>query len=210
MPQQPMDDRGERRQSVPGDRVERHETEAPSNPPNALLRPAVRRTALWTYLGIIVAFFLVVGGALIFLTGTGFSPDGDDRTDPSAVGTSGDRMPRENTPGGFDPGPSGGGTRSELEHRGAGEPPQGPMPGLRGLRNQSADAIAGRRIELENVEVERANGGTFWIRDGDERAAVITAGGMPTVRAGQRVDVNGTLERSGNEIRIRATRIDVK
>jgi uncharacterized protein YdeI (BOF family) len=206
MPQQPMDDSVERHET------ERHETEAPSNPPNAVLRPAVRRTALWTYLGILVLFFLVVGGALVYFAGTGrgLSPDGDERTDPSAVGTSGDRMPREGTPGGFDPAPHPSGTESELRNRGAGEPTQGPMPGLRGLRDESPQAIEGRRIELENVIVERVDGDTFWIRDGDDRAAVITAGGMPTVRAGQRIDVSGTLERAGTDVRIRATRIDVR
>jgi len=201
MPEHPLD------RDQPEHRYD--ETVAPSNPPNSVLRPAVRRTALWTYLGIIVAFFLVAGG-LIFWADGRVAPDGDDRTDPSAVGTSGDRTTRERTPGGFDPAPRADDTRSELEYRGAGSPPQGPMPGLRGLRNDSGRTFVGRRIDLENAEVERADGSTFWIRDGDERATIVTAGGMPTVRAGQRVDVSGTVEQSGNEVRIHASRIEVK
>jgi hypothetical protein len=84
------------------------------------------------------------------------------------------------------------------------------MPGLTGLRNQSSDAARGRTIELRDVEVERADGNTFWVRDGDDRASVLTGGGMPTVRAGQRVDVTGTIESGGDAVRIRATRIEVK
>lgn len=201
MPEQPMG--GEWRET------ERAETVAPSNPPNAVVNREVRTTALWTYLGIIVGFFVVVGAALLFWVGTGAGPLDDNRFDPSAVGTSGDRLPREETPGGFDPAPVPGDTRSELEYRGAGERPQGPMPALSGL-DESRNAAAGRTIELRDVEVERADGNTFWIRDGDSRAAVITAGTMPTVRAGQRVDVSGTIEAAGGETRIRASRIDVR
>jgi hypothetical protein len=202
MPEQPMgsDWRDERR----------GETVAPTNPPNAVVNPHARRTAVWTYLGIIVGFFVVVGAALLFWVGTGAGPIGDDnRFDPSAVGTSGERMPREDTPGGFDPTPDHGDTESELEFRGAGESPQGPMPALR-APGESGDTTTGRAIELRDVEVERVEGTTFWIRDGNSRASVVTGGGMPTVRAGQRVDVNGTIEAGGDEARIRATRIDVK
>ncbi|MNC90783.1 hypothetical protein D3C83_69260 [compost metagenome] len=83
------------------------------------------------------------------------------------------------------------------------------MPPLSGL-GEAREEAAGRTIELRDVEVERADGSTFWIRDGDRRMAVVTAGGMPTVRAGQRVDVNGTVEAAGGETRIRASRIEVK
>jgi hypothetical protein len=187
------------------------ETVEPSNPPNAVVGRETRRTALWTYLGILVGFFLVVGGALLFWAGKGGpGPAADDASiDANAVGTSGERLPRENTPGGFDPAPDPGSTAAELEYRGAGETPQGPMPGLSGLRNQPAPA-RGRTIELRNVEVERAEGNMFWVRDGDERTTVITAGGMPTVHAGQRVDLTGTIESGGDDVRIRATRIDVR
>ena len=186
------------------------ETVSPSNPPNAVVRPEARRTAVWTYLGILVGFFLVVGGAMLFWAGRPGPAADDARIDADAVGTSGERMPRESTPGGFDPAPEPGSTAAELEFRGAGETPQGPMPGLSGLRNQSSAAARGRTIELRDVEVERAEGNTFWVRDGDDRASVITAGGMPTVRTGQRVDVTGTIESDGDDVRIRATRIDVK
>jgi hypothetical protein len=202
MPEQPMghDWHDERR----GDTV------APSNPPNAVVNRHARRTALWTYLGIIAGFFVVVGAAFLFWVGTGAGPlDDDNRFDPSAVGTSGERLPREGTPGGFDPTPAHGNTESELEFRGAGEPAQGPMPALNALGDSSA-ASAGRTIDLRDVEVERAEGNTFWIRDGNRRASVTTAGDAPTVREGQRVDITGTIEAGGDEPRIRANRVEVK
>jgi hypothetical protein len=200
-------------QPTPNDAPEHRddETTNPSNPPNAVVQPEVRRAAVWLYVGILVAFFVVVGGAFLLLTSTGLAPGAaGDGVDPNAVGTSGERMPREGSPGGFDPTPTPGSTRDELESRGAGEPPQGPMAGLSGLRSQSGDQSIGRTIELKNVEVERAEGSTFWIRDGNERASVVTAGGMPTVHPGQRVDLRGTIEATGQETRIRATRIDVR
>ena len=175
----------------------------PMNPPNAVVRPAVRRTAVFTYVGALVATFAIVGAALLFWSGRddGFGSDAY-RTgeEPSAVGTSGERMPREGGPGGFNPDPDHDSTAGEIEFRGGGEPPQGPMPGLSG-----AD-----RVNLRNVQVERAEGDTFWVRDGGESVAVVAAGGMPTVRAGQRVDLVGTFEEADGGRRIRATRIDVK
>jgi hypothetical protein len=129
-------------------------------------------------------------------------------------------MPREGTPGGFDPAGRFGDTRDEIEFRGGGESPQGPNPGLGttaavtrldALTGDSARSMAGRRVKVEDVEVEKADGPAFWIRDGDASVAVQAAGGSPTVRAGQHVDVEGTVEAAGNEtVRIRASRIDVK
>jgi hypothetical protein len=207
MPQQPLE---------PGDAERQyHETTAPANPPNSVLRPAVRRTAVWTYLGLLVVFFLIAGAAFLFWTVAGPRVD-DERTDPSAVGTSGELLRRERTPGGFDPAPRSSSTEAEIEYRGGAlsQPgaPQGAaaITSLQALREQSPQELAGRRIDLDNVEVERADGAGFSIRQGDDRAAVVTAGGGPTVQAGQRVDVSGTLEASGTGSRIRATRIDVK
>jgi hypothetical protein len=177
---------------------------------------------VWTYLGILVVLFLIVGAAFLLMRasdrlgeGAGTAPT----VDPSAVGTSGERMPRERTPGGFDPAPGHDNTRSELEFRGAGEPPQGPMPGLSSgaafkqisaFQRESAADVAGRPIDLSNVLVDRAEGDTFWVREADATAKVVAPGGLPTVRAGQRVDLTGTLERDDNGLRIRATRIAVK
>jgi len=208
MPQQPLDPRDAEQQYA--------ETTAPDNPPNSVLRPAVRRTAVWTYVGLLVVFFLIVGAAFLFWTVAGPRVDGDDRTDASAVGTSGERLPREGTPGGFDPAPRSSSTEREIESRGGtlSQPgaPQGTeaITSLQALREQNPQALAGRRIDLDDVQVERADGGSFSVRQGDERATVVTAGGAPTVQAGQTVDLSGTLEATGTSARIRATRIEVK
>lgn len=201
----------------PGRRYD--ETLEPQNPPNSVLNPAVRKTAVWTYLGILVAVFAVVGAALLYWTASDKRvTDERSERDPSAIGTSGERTPREDTPGGFSADPTPGDTRSELEFRGAGKPPQGPMPGpgaqsltrLGALREGTPQSLEGRRIELTDVLVERTRGATFWVRDGDATSAVVAPGGMPTVRTGQRVNLNGILEQDGGALRIRATRIDVK
>jgi hypothetical protein len=209
-------------QGTSGEPPERRydETLAPEHPPNSVVNPEVRRTAVRTYLGIIVAVFAVVGVALLYwsIADPRVTPDGEQSGDPSAVGTSGERMPREGAPGGFNPDPDSGNTRSELEFRGTGEPRQGPMPGLAAqsltrlgaLTEGTPQSFEGRRIELTNVMVERTDGGTFWVRDGDATSAVVAAGGSRTVRAGQRVNLSGTLEQEGGKLRIRATRIEVK
>jgi hypothetical protein len=174
-------------QNTSGQPPEYAETTAPENPPNSVVRPA-GRAALVTYLGGIVVLFLLFGAAFAYWTVTDkrIAPrDGDLPRDPSAIGTSGERTPREGTPGGFDPAPSFDRTRDELEYRGSTE----------------------RRVEFDDVQVERTDGDTFWVRNGDTSVAVVAPGGMPTVRAGQRVDLTGTVEASG---RIRANRIDVK
>ena len=160
------------------------ETVAPQNPPNSVVRPAVRRATLGTFLGGIIVVFVIAAGAFVYWTAID-RVDDRQRADPSAVGTSGERMPREGAPGGFDPDPSFDSTRDELEFRG-------------GLSNT---------VKLEGVRVELADGDTFWVQDGDRSIMVTAPGGMPTVRTGQRVDVTGTRDASG---RIRASRIDVK
>ena len=214
MPQQKrMDEAPERRYE---------DTVQPSNPPNSVVGPAVRRTAVFTYVGILIATFAIVALAFLYFAARDEQQSvlAGNAPEPTALGTSGERMPREGAPGGFDPAPDFDSTRAELEFRGAGESPQGPMPGLGtaapltrvgAIRDESPQAIAGRRVELENVEVDRAEGGTFWVRDGDTRIAVVAPGDVPTVRAGQRVDLTGTVEQDGtNDVRIRASRIDVR
>lgn len=168
---------------IPPER-EYDETVAPQNPPNSVARPAVRRATVATFVGGIVIAFMLAAGAFVYFTAIDRG-DGTDITDPSAVGTSGERLPREETPGGFDPAPSFDSTGDELEYRG-------------GTANT---------VTLEGVEVELADGATFWVRDGDRSVQVTAPGGMPTVRPGQRVDITGTKDRDGN---IRASRIDVK
>ena len=192
-------------QQDPNEPLERRDADLdrPMNPPNSVVRPAVRRAAVFTYVGALVAMFAIVGATLLFWAGRddGFGSDTyGPGHEPSALGTSGERMPREGAPGGFDPNPDHNSTAGDIEFRGGGEPSQGPMPGL-------SDA---NRVTLRDVQVERAEGDTFWVRDGGESVAVVTVGGTPTVRVGQRVDLSGTYEQTDGGRRIRATRIDVK
>ena len=198
------------------------ETEQPRNPPNSVVQPAARRTAVRTFVGGIALFFVIAAAAFFVWSTTDRQTTAGDATytDPSAIGTSGERMPREGSPGGFDPAGQRDDTQDEIEFRGGGEPPQGPNPGLGStaaltridaLTRGDARSLAGRRVALEDVEVEKADGPAFWVRDGDASVAVQTAGGSPTVRAGQRVDIQGTIEAAGGDtVRIRASRIDVK
>jgi hypothetical protein len=160
------------------------ETVAPQNPPNAVLRPDVRRGWRWSFLGAAIVAFVIAAGAFAFWTAVDHRDDAG-AADPSAVGTSGERLPREGTPGGFDPAPSFEKTSDELRFRGG-----------------TSDSV-----KLEGVEVELADGDTFWVRDGNTSIAVVAPGGMPTVRTGQRVDITGTKDASGN---VRASRIDVR
>jgi uncharacterized protein YdeI (BOF family) len=60
------------------------------------------------------------------------------------------------------------------------------------------------------VTVDRTDGSRFWVRDGDATIGVEVAGDTPTVKAGQHVNIIGTIESTGVETRIRASRIDVR
>jgi hypothetical protein len=194
------------------------ETTDPRNPPNSVLRPAARRSAVWTYVGGIAAVFLIVAAVLAYRSVTGAGGDSElDVTQPSTTGTSGDDP---DSPGGFDPVPEPDSTRDEIEFRGGGTEPQGPMPGLStstpltelgAMLEESPQSLAGRRIDVQDVEVERVEGSTVVVRDGDARVTVVAPGGTPELRAGQRVNVSGTVEPDGRErARIRATRVDVR
>jgi len=112
---------------------EYHETVAPQNPPNSVVAPEVRRATLSTFLGGIIVVFVLAAGAFVYFTVIDKTNDAG-AADPSAVGTSGERMPREGTPGGFDPAPSFDSTRDEIDSRGG----------------------ASDSVKLEGVEVELA------------------------------------------------------
>jgi hypothetical protein len=197
------------------------ETTDPRNPPNSVLKPSARRGALWTYVGGIVALFLIVGAALVYWSTTDQPGDLErERPDASAVGTTGAAKADPGV-GGFEPAPDQKSTSQELEYKGAGERPQGPMPGLQSetplnelgsMFEGPSKAVIGRRIDVQDVDVERATEAeTFYVRDGDVRAAVIAPPRTSPLRAGQRVNVSGNVEPDGSgNLRIRATRVEVK
>lgn len=194
---------------------EYEETTDPRNPPASVVHPAARRAALSTYLGGIVALFVIVGAALVYWSlGDGGGVREVERLGGGRVGTTGA------TPGGFDPDPNFRSTQDELRFRGAGEsPPRGPMrlvrsgepiAELQAMVDGEPRAIVGRRVEVRGVEVERVEDGTFWVRDGSARARVVAPGESSAASPGDRVDVSGTVEaddRGG--VRIRATRVTI-
>ena len=191
------------------------ETQAPQNPPSSMVGREARTGWLASSLGTLGIVFVVVAAVFTWVMvqrGLGKGPL--HRSDPQSIGTSGERM-RDETPGGFNPTPRPGDTQDELEQRGAGERPQGPMPGLAGGDEITSfdglkNASVGSRVKLSNVTVESANADTFVVRDDEVTARVVAPGGMPTVRTGQRVNVSGTIEAAGEKARIRASRIDVR
>lgn len=176
---------------------------APQNPPRSVLNEGVRRSALWTYLTPLVLFF--AGVALILAYWGTSPPRRDDVDEPGVEGTTGTaREPRgQDTPGGHDPNPAITKPEGEVEWRG------GRVMSKLGevFENNGRDSI-GRRVEILDVEVERAESPTlFWIRDGNVRIAVAAPTGT-AVRAGRSVNVIGAVERSGADIRIRASKVE--
>ena len=103
--------------------TERYETEDPRNPPNSVTNRTVRREALGSFVGPLVALALVLG--LVLLYWTWRSPDSSGRDHPlnPAVGTAGEQPPvGQPSPypaaGGGDPAPRPDSTRDELKYRG--------------------------------------------------------------------------------------------
>ena len=191
-----------------------NETMQPQNPPNSMLSRETRRAALGSYLGPVVALFIIVGLGLIYWSNRGPSkPDRD--TTRVGVGTTG-----ENGPGAFDPRPTPGNTREELEFRGGiDDPKQGPMPALRdqtpltklGELARDASFVSGRRVDVNDVEVESTQSNTFWVRDGGDRVEVVAAAGSTMPSKGAHVHVIGTAEGTGGERpRIRASSVTSK
>ncbi len=195
----------------------RSETTDPANPPNSVLQPAARSSAVRTYVGGIAAVFLIVAAVFAYWSVTDRGGDSELDREPSTVGTAGSDNSAEESPGGFDPVPEHDSTRDELEFRGATETAEGPaglstaepLTELGGMLEERPQDVAGRRIDVQDVDVESAEGNTFVIRDGEARASVI--GSSTAVRPGQQVNVSGTVEPDGSgSSRIRATRVVVK
>ena len=193
-------------------REQYEETTDPKNPPGSVLHPQVRRATLTTFLGGIVVFFLIVGAALIYWNASNRRIDPDpglrDAERGGEVGTAG---ARDDSPGGFDPAPRPDNTQEELDDRGnVGAPGPRPFTELDALLENTPGTTVGRRVELGDVDVASAQPGGFWIHDGNARVEVV-APDAPGVRAGQSVDVTGTIEPNGADgIRIRAERVTAR
>ena len=180
------------------------DSQAPQNPPNSVVNPDVRSKALWSYLGPIALFFVVIGVALVYWANRPPQRDIDAERDlPRAEGTAGEAPVREATPGGGEPQPTPGSTRDEIESRAGAT-----ITELGGVLEHDLRTVAGRRVEVHDVDVERVESPTlFWVRDGNARVAVVAAEGAFRVEPGQTVNVTGVVERGDDTVRIRASHI---
>ena len=107
------------------------ETQAPQNPPNAVLRPKARTGWLLSSLGTVILIFVVVAAAFLWVVVRHeLGKDASISPNPRAVGTSGPEL-QERTPGGFDPAPTATRTSDELKYRGAIEPDNAQPQGLK-------------------------------------------------------------------------------
>ena len=180
---------------------------APQNPPNSVVNRDVRRTALRTYLFPILAFCAVVGLTLLYWAGRPPANEREanlpDRGDPNVAGTAGERNPDDNSPGGHNPDPKPGSTADELEFRGVRV-----VTELGELVDEKAHVEAGRRVEIEDVDVDQVDSPTsFWVRDGNARVNVVAPSTGADVRPGQQVTISGVAQRQGDVLRIRASKV---
>jgi hypothetical protein len=194
------------------------ETTAPQNPPNSVLNPRVRRAAVWTYIGPLVAFFVAVGVALVYVATR--PPDRETKEDEnvwSVTGTTG-----EASPGGRSPDLVPASPEKEIEERGVirdlaatpapGVKPEAMLTKLGDMIDAGPDRIIGHHVDVQNVGVTDVESATsFSVQDGSAKVAVVAPASSPAPRNGQRVNIAGTVERDLTAgIRIRASRVDVR
>ena len=73
---------------------------------------------------------------------------------------------------------------------------------------RDASFVSGRRVDVNDVQVDSVQGNTFWVRDGNDRVEVIAPEGSSIPAQGTRVRVVGTAEGAGGRrARIRASTI---
>ena len=196
----------------------RDETTAPENPPNSVLNPRVRRAAVWTYVGPLVAFFVAVGVAMFYVATR--PPDRETKEDENVwnvTGTTG-----ETSPGGRSPDLVPATPEKEIEERGVirdltktpapGVKPDATLRKLGDMVDAAPDGIIGRHVDVQNVAVADVESATsFSVQDGSTTVAVVAPASSPAPRNGQRVNIAGIVERDATGgIRIRASRVDMR
>ena len=169
---------------------------APQNPPASVVNKRVRRSALWTYLAPLVVFFAGVAVVLIYWGTSPPAPSPAPGRDAAAPRT-------EGTTGGQNPDVKPSTTKDEIDDR-AGRN----LSELGEVFDDNSRDVIGRRIVVHDVDVESVESPTlFWVRDGNVRVAVAAPSGGAAVQAGQTVNIIGAVERSGDSVRIRASRV---
>jgi hypothetical protein len=166
----------------------------PHNPPRVLLKPESRRAALWSYLGPVIALFLIVGVALVYWVNR-TPAAGDARNDGAAIGTIG-----RDSPGGGDPQPPFSSTDDELKYRGR---PNADEQTIRSIEDARKAARASQRVALADVTVDKIDGSITWVKQGTDRIAVV-GNGATQFKSGEAVSVSGMTERDASgDVRIR-------
>lgn len=184
---------------------------APQNPPDAVAHPDVRKKTNRLYLWPLILFFVVFAAALLYRSydrrtedAGGNTVASESPTSEGARGTTGAQPTNPDTPGGHETQRTPGSTAEELEHR-TGHV----VTELGDLLDEKAIADAGRRVHVDDVEVDTVSTPTlFWVRDGNARVQVIAPEGVAKVSPGQQVTIVGTAERSGDVLRIRASSVE--
>ena len=186
--------------SDPGDTMAKENTEHsdeitdPHNPPRVLLKPESRRAALWSYLGPVIALFVIMGVALVYWVN--HNPAARDaRTDGAAIGTVG-----RDSPGGGDPQPPFTSTDDELKYRGRPSADEQTIRSIEGARKADQSP---QHVALADVTVDKVDGPITWVKQGADRIAVV-GNGTPQFKGGDAVSVSGVTERdSSGAVRIR-------
>ena len=176
------------------------ETTQPKNPPNSVLTKSARRAAVWSYFVPVVVLFAVIGVALVYWSNR--PPRSATRSEPTEIGTTG------RTDGGFNPAPQPADTRDEVKFR-AGD--LAPVTSVADLRDVNARTMSGRRVEIDEVKIDSASGNVAWVHDGDQKFAIVTPAGAPSVQPGAKVAVTGRVQPDAQGgVQIVADRIQVK
>lgn len=177
---------------------------SPRNPENSVLHPEVRSKAVRTYLLPLVGFFVVVGLALAYWATRPVVSDYEDEEDQTRVaGTTGERSPGHDQPGGHNPDLKPTDTEDEIVDR-VGRP----ITSVSDIFKEEGRTSTGRRVELNDVEVERVDSPTsLWVKDGDTRVEVVAPAGTRPLKPGQRVRIAGVVQRTGDTLWIRGSRV---
>jgi hypothetical protein len=177
------------------------ETTEPQNPPNSVLSKDARRATVLSYFVPIVVLFVVVGIALVYWSNQPEHSQTQDR-DRSEIGTVG------RTDGGNQPETRPDTVRDEIQYRGN---DLAPITSVDQLKDVDARVMNGRRVAIEEAEVDSVSGNMLWVRAGDDKFAVIALGGASAVLPGTKVSITGHVVPDTNgALQIRADRVQTK
>jgi hypothetical protein len=177
------------------------ETMEPQNPPNSVLSKDARRATVLSYFVPVVLLFVVVGIALVYWSNQPEHSQSQDR-DRTEIGTAG------RTDGGGPPEERPGSARDEIQYRGG---DLAPITRVEQLKDVDARVMNGRRVSIDEAEIDAVSGNMLWVRDGDETFAVIAPTEASALRPGTKVSITGHLvPDTKGAPQIRAERVQAK